>query len=77
MPMRCWWTCILCAVQLDSRYVTVTAACIIQAVMVGAMFAYVFFTFIEQELGWSRTLLSASMSTAVLVMGVGAIAPAS
>ena len=73
--MRCWWTCILRAVQLDSRFITVTAACIIQAVMVGSMFAYgVFFTFIEQELGWSRTLLSASMSTAVLVMGVGAIA---
>ena len=38
--MRCQWTCILRAVQLDSRYITVTAACVIQAVMVGAMLRF-------------------------------------
>jgi len=60
--------------KFDSRYTIVAAAFLIQAVVIGGMFAYgVFFKVLETELGWSRTLLSASSSLAFLVMGVFAI----
>jgi MFS family permease len=52
----------------------VTAAFLIQAIVIGMMFGYgVFFKVLEDELGWSRTLLSGASSLAVLVMGVFAI----
>ena len=53
----------------------VTAAFLIQAIVIGMMFGYgVFFKVLEDELGWSRTLLSGASSLAILVMGVFAIA---
>ena len=60
---------------LDRRYTVVGCAFVIQGVVIGSMFAYgVFFPFLEAEFGWSRTLLSACISVAVVVMGVFAIA---
>ena len=60
--------------SFDRRYGIVAAAFSIQAVVIGGMFAYgVFFKVLEAELGWSRTLLSASSSLAFLVMGIFAI----
>lgn len=42
-----------------------------QFIVIGTMFAYgVFFTALEQEFGWSRTLLSAASSLGMLVMGL-------
>jgi len=42
------------------RVRVLTAAFLIQAVVIGMMFGYgVFFKVLEDELGWSRTLLSA------------------
>ena len=39
--------------------------------MVGGLFAYsVFFNYLETDLGWSRTLLSACMSVMMVVMGL-------
>lgn len=59
---------------LSTRVNVVAAAFLIQATVIGLMFGYgVFFTVLEDELGWSRTLLSAASSLAVLVMGVFAI----
>ena len=61
-------------VRFDSRYNIVASAFIIQAVVIGGMFAYgVFFKVLETELGWSRTLLAGSSSLAFLVMGVFAM----
>ena len=52
----------------------VTAAFLIQAIVIGMMFGYgVFFKVLEDELGWSRTLLSGASSLSILVMGVFAI----
>jgi MFS family permease len=60
--------------KLDSRYLIVGSAFVIQGVMVGSMFAYgVFFKELEIELGWSRTALSAAFSVSFLVMGVSGI----
>ena len=59
---------------LDKRYIVVSSAFVIQGVMIGILFAYgVLFTALESELGWSRTLLSASFSVSFLVMGIGGI----
>lgn len=50
------------------------AAFSIQAVVIGMMFGYgVFLKVLEDELGWSRTLLSSASSLSILVMGVFAI----
>ena len=58
----------------STRANVVVSAFLIQATVIGLMFGYgVFFTVLEDELGWSRTLLSAASSLAVLVMGVFAI----
>ncbi len=47
-----------------------TAAFLIQVVVIGMMFGYgVFFKVLEDELGWSRTLLSSASSLSILVMG--------
>lgn len=52
------------------RYGVAAAAFVIQGVIIGSMFAYgVFFKSLEMELGWSRTLLSASTSVSFIVMG--------
>ena len=60
--------------RFDQRYIIVASAFVIQGVIIGSMFAYgVFFTVLEAELGWSRTLLSACFSLATIVMGVCAI----
>ncbi|MGI9334969.1 MAG: MFS transporter, partial [Gammaproteobacteria bacterium] len=56
------------------RYGVAAAAFVIQGVVIGSLFAYgVFFKSLEAELGWSRTLLSASTSLSFLVMGTLAI----
>lgn len=55
---------------MDHRYIIVASAFVIQGVIIGCMFAYaVFFTVLEADLGWSRTLLSACSSLAFLIMG--------
>ena len=55
----------------DQRYTVVASAFTIQGVMIGTLFAYgVLFKDLETELGWSRTLLSASFSVCFVVTGV-------
>ena len=56
---------------MDQRYPVVFGACLTQFTIVGLLFSVgLLFDVFEEELGWSRTLLSASTSLAVLVMGV-------
>ena len=56
---------------MDPRYLVVFGACVTQFTIVGLLFSVgLFFNVLEEELGWSRTLLSGSTSLAVLVMGV-------
>ncbi|MBX2882000.1 MAG: MFS transporter [Granulosicoccus sp.] len=56
------------------RIRVVVAAFLTQAIIIGCMFSYgVFFKILEEEMGWSRTILSASSSVAFLTMGVLAI----
>lgn len=56
------------------RIRVLTAAFFIQAIVIGMMFGYgVIFKVLEDELGWSRTLLSGASSTAILVMGLFAM----
>ena len=56
---------------MDPRYLVVFGACVTQFTIVGLLFSIgLFFNVLEEELGWSRTLLSGSTSLAVLVMGV-------
>ncbi len=53
----------------------VFAAFSIQGIIIGLMFGYgVFFKVLEDDLGWSRTLLSGGSSLAFLVMGLFAFA---
>jgi len=60
--------------RIDPRYLVVFGACLTQFTVIGVMFAYaLFFKDLEAEFGWSRTLLSACMSAAFLVMGILAI----
>jgi MFS family permease len=55
-------------------YNIVAAGFAIQAISIGAMFAYgVFFTEFQSEFGWSRALVSGASSLAFLVMGLGGI----
>ena len=57
-------------------YNIVAAGFTIQAVCIGAMFAYgVFFKELQVEFGWSRTTISGASSLAFLIMGaVGILA---
>ena len=60
--------------QIDRRSVVVAGAFLVQAVTIGFMFAYgVFFSELEQEFGWSRTMLSTASSVGFLSMGLLAI----
>ncbi len=60
--------------EFDKRYLIVAGALIVQSVTIGCMFAYgVFFEVLEDEMGWSRTMLSASSSLAFLAMGLLAV----
>ncbi len=57
-----------------NRAPIVLGACLVQFTIIGGVFAYgVFFSALESELGWSRTVLSACTSLAFLVMGLLAI----
>ena len=59
---------------MDKRYLIVVGAVLVQATTIGCVFAYgVFFTVLEAEFGWSRTLLSIATSVAFFNMGVFAI----
>ena len=56
---------------MDPRYPVVFGACLTQFTIVGLLFSVgLFFDIFEEELGWSRTILSGSTSLAFLVMGV-------
>ena len=56
---------------MDPRLPVVFGACLTQFTIVGLMFSFgLFFDIFEEELGWSRTILSGSSSLAFLVMGV-------
>jgi len=58
---------------MDKRTLIVVGTVLVQAVTIGCLFAYgVFFTILESEFGWSRTLLSVATSMAFVVMGMGA-----
>ncbi len=60
---------------MDKRYLIVLGAVLVQAVTIGCVFSYgVFFTVLEDEFGWSRTLLSAASAIAFFNMGFFAIA---
>jgi len=60
---------------MDKRYLIVLGAILVQATIIGCVFAYgIFFTVLEAEFGWSRTLLSVATSVAFLNMGFFAIA---
>ena len=60
---------------MDKRYLIVVGAVLVQAVTIGCVFSYgVFFTVLEDEFGWSRTLLSVATSIAFFNMGFFAIA---
>lgn len=58
--------------QQSAQRSSVVAGCLMtQFVVIGTMFAYgVFFTQLEAEFGWSRTLLSAASALGMLVMGI-------
>ena len=56
---------------MDPRYPVVFGACLTQFMVIGLMFSFgLFFDVFEEELGWSRTVLSGSTSLAFLVMGM-------
>ena len=55
---------------VDSRVPVVIGGCLTQFAVVGLVFSFgLFFDALEDEFGWSRTLLSGSTSLAMLVMG--------
>ena len=55
----------------ERRNKVVAASLVTQFMVIGTMFAYgVFFKELEAEFGWSRTLLSAASSVAMLFMGL-------
>ena len=55
---------------MDPRYLVVFGAALTQFVVVGLLFSVgLFFNVLEEEFGWSRSLLSGSSSLAVLIMG--------
>ena len=56
---------------MDPRLPVVFGACLTQFTIVGLLFSVgLFFDVLEEELGWSRTILSFSTSLAFLVMGL-------
>ena len=56
---------------MDPRFPVVFGACVTQFTIVGLLFSVgLLFDVLEEELGWSRTILSGSTSLAFLVMGV-------
>lgn len=57
-----------------NRAPIVLGASIVQFTVIGGVFAFgVFFSVLESELGWSRTIMSACTSLAFLIMGLLAI----
>ena len=59
---------------MDSRYLIVFGACLTQFTVIGLLFSFgVFFNVLEEEFGWSRTLLSSAVAFAALVMGLLAV----
>ena len=57
-----------------NRAPIVLGASLVQFTVIGGVFAYgVFFSALESELGWSRTVMSACTSLAFLIMGLLAI----
>ncbi len=57
-----------------NRTPIVLGAALVQFTVIGGVFAYgVFFSSLESELGWSRTVLSACTSLAFIIMGMLAI----
>jgi MFS family permease len=57
--------------RFDHRFLTVLGSFMTQFMTIGMLFAYgLFFKNFEIEFGWSRTLLSSSMSIAFLISGV-------
>ena len=59
---------------MDPRYVVVFGACLTQFTVIGLLFSFgLFFNVLEEEFGWSRTLLSSATALAALVMGMLAI----
>ena len=59
---------------MDSRYLIVFGACLTQFTVIGLLFSFgVFFSVLEVEFGWSRTLLSSAVALAALVMGLLAV----
>jgi len=57
-----------------NRAPIVFGASLVQFTIIGGLFAYgVFFSALESELGWSRTVMSACTSLAFLIMGLLAI----
>ena len=59
---------------MDSRYLIVFGACLTQFTVIGLLFSFgVFFNVLEEEFGWSRTLLSSAVALAALVMGLLAV----
>ena len=59
---------------MDSRYLIVFGACLTQFTVIGLLFSFgVFFNVLEEEFGWSRTLLSSAVALSALVMGLLAV----
>ena len=59
---------------MDARYLIVFGACLTQFTVIGLLFSFgVFFSVLEAEFGWSRTLLSSAVALAALVMGLLAV----
>jgi len=58
----------------DPRYIIVLGACIVQFTIIGFFIAFsLFFSELEAEFGWSRTMISAGISLSTFMMGTLAI----
>jgi MFS family permease len=61
-------------IQTNKRYRVVFGACLTQFTIIGLLFSFgLFFKPLQDEFGWSRTLLSSASSLAFFVMGLLAI----
>ena len=59
---------------MDARYLIVFGACLTQFTVIGLLFSFgIFFNVLQEEFGWSRTLLSSAVALAALVMGMLAV----
>ena len=59
---------------MDQRYLVVFGACLVQFTIIGFLFAFaVFIPEFQEDLGWSRTLLSAAAGLGTLMMGTFAM----